>query len=76
MPAGSPNPEKKLCQHKKCQSTIGKEGVLARNILGENRFMPARSPPSPSPEKGLEGPIRVIVPRIIIIIIIITTGII
>ena len=48
---------------------LGK-GALARHVLGENRFMPAQRPPSPPPpqKKGLEGPFRVIVCQIIIII--------
>ena len=65
MPVRSPNPKKKFCQDKKCQATIRKERALARHILGENRLMPTRSPPSPTPKKGLEVPVRVIVPRII-----------
>ena len=69
MLAQSPNPEKKFCKHQKCQSIIGKEGALARHVLGENRFTLAQSPPFPSPKKKeLEGPVRVIVPQIIIII--------
>ena len=55
-------PRKNFCQDKKCQATIRKEGALARHVLGENRFMPTRKPPSATPKKGLEGLVRVIVP--------------
>ena len=34
----------------KCEQTIGKGGALARHVLGTNRFMPARSPPSLTPK--------------------------
>ena len=44
---------------------VGKEGALASHVLGTNRFMPARSPPSPTPQKKLHGGVRVTIPRII-----------
>ena len=40
-----------IFKKQKCEQTIGKEGALARHVLGGNRFMPARSPPpSPTPK--------------------------
>ena len=41
-----------IFKNKKCEQTIGKEGALARHVLGGNRFMPARSPPPPPPKKN------------------------
>ena len=41
-----------IFKERKCEQSIGKEGALARHVLGGNRFMPARSPPpSPHPKK-------------------------
>ena len=35
-----------------CEQTIGKEGALARHVLGGNRFMPTRRPPPPHKNKN------------------------
>ena len=37
-------PDKKYCQDKKCQHTIGKKGTLPRHILCKNRSMPTQRP--------------------------------